>query len=310
MNCFSVPSALNENNKLVSPGNAVKGTNYYCPSCKELVVLRKGNIRVHHFSHKPSKACSYDNVLHKTAIRILTDALKQNIEVDGLLIRVERKCLICDQAIFQSIPKDYTSVANEFKLDDLNIADIALLKGETVKAFFEIKITHKIDESKRIALGIPFIELDGQQVIDNHNELYPVLDHFKPYYCKECNELNKIYDTEVNIFCKKHKIELPKSFYRYVLNRCPKCGKLILIYLWPDNKSLLLPIPKTIRTMKLTSYYINYCIYCGCIQKNSDLIDSNNGLFHKFKLTDDFYNDIRLLKLRAIRQINLTTAST
>ena len=48
---------LNNNNYLA--WEADKNNNYLCPVCKSALLLRKGQIRVHHFAHKPPVNCIY-----------------------------------------------------------------------------------------------------------------------------------------------------------------------------------------------------------------------------------------------------------
>ena len=55
---------------------------YICPVCNEHVILRKGKIRSHHFSHNKNSKCSfyekphvYESQLHKNAKERLKDIL-------------------------------------------------------------------------------------------------------------------------------------------------------------------------------------------------------------------------------------------
>lgn len=44
--------AKDQNNNLISADLAIKGTNYLCPNCKEVVVLAGGDVQQSHFRHK------------------------------------------------------------------------------------------------------------------------------------------------------------------------------------------------------------------------------------------------------------------
>jgi hypothetical protein len=44
--------ALDQNNNLISAELAIKGTNYLCPNCKEIVVFAGGGAQQSHFRHK------------------------------------------------------------------------------------------------------------------------------------------------------------------------------------------------------------------------------------------------------------------
>ena len=49
----------NLNGQRIEATEANKGPAYYCPECKEDVVLKKGQIVVHHFAHKPPTNCRW-----------------------------------------------------------------------------------------------------------------------------------------------------------------------------------------------------------------------------------------------------------
>ncbi len=50
--------AYNSNNNRIFIDEAVPQEQYYCPSCKGLLITKKGEIRRHHFAHKPGSKCT------------------------------------------------------------------------------------------------------------------------------------------------------------------------------------------------------------------------------------------------------------
>ena len=50
--------ALNKSKERVSIRDTIINEKYYCPQCSEELILRKGNKRRHHFSHKSKSTCS------------------------------------------------------------------------------------------------------------------------------------------------------------------------------------------------------------------------------------------------------------
>jgi Competence protein CoiA-like family len=40
-------------------GCAARGPDYACPGCRRNVILRKGQIRIHHFAHEPGQSCAW-----------------------------------------------------------------------------------------------------------------------------------------------------------------------------------------------------------------------------------------------------------
>jgi hypothetical protein len=43
--------------KRIYAGHAARGPSYACPGCRANVILRKGQIRIHHFAHEPRQSC-------------------------------------------------------------------------------------------------------------------------------------------------------------------------------------------------------------------------------------------------------------
>lgn len=51
--CF----ALDRFGKRIHISEAIKGQEYFCQECEEKLILKKGNIRIKHFAHKPGSHC-------------------------------------------------------------------------------------------------------------------------------------------------------------------------------------------------------------------------------------------------------------
>ena len=66
--CKYMSFAIGQDEKRVHVDEANKGDLYYCVSCGEAIILRKGKIRRAHFAHKVNtENCSYETYLHKLA---------------------------------------------------------------------------------------------------------------------------------------------------------------------------------------------------------------------------------------------------
>ena len=50
--------AYSASNNRIFIDEAVPLEEYFCPSCKGLLVTKKGEIRRHHFAHKPGSKCT------------------------------------------------------------------------------------------------------------------------------------------------------------------------------------------------------------------------------------------------------------
>ena len=53
-------TAYDENGNKVSISRAEKGKSYFCPICHEQLSVKKGKIKIPHFSHKPDSSCVED----------------------------------------------------------------------------------------------------------------------------------------------------------------------------------------------------------------------------------------------------------
>lgn len=51
--------AINKIKERIYIDDAISREEYFCPFCEEKLILKKGNIRAHHFSHKADSNCSY-----------------------------------------------------------------------------------------------------------------------------------------------------------------------------------------------------------------------------------------------------------
>ena len=64
---------------------------FFCPECKEPVVVKKGQFKVHHFAHRPDSDCAYgvgESEQHRQAKYQIYEALLQHPSVGNL--KVER----------------------------------------------------------------------------------------------------------------------------------------------------------------------------------------------------------------------------
>ncbi|MBS4203642.1 competence protein CoiA family protein [Lederbergia citrea] len=58
-----------------------KDKKYYCPSCMESVIAKKGNINAHHFAHNANSSCltNEETMLHYFSKHYLASAKDENI---------------------------------------------------------------------------------------------------------------------------------------------------------------------------------------------------------------------------------------
>ncbi len=75
--------ALDENGKRIAAQDAQKGNTYKCECCGGEVLLKKGDIKIHHFSHIALEECDeiYDNTMCEWHMNMQNYFLPENIEI-------------------------------------------------------------------------------------------------------------------------------------------------------------------------------------------------------------------------------------
>lgn len=292
-----VPFAIDDEGRLYSPETAEKGGNYLCPACQEPIIFKQGEIKVPHFAHKVSVTCYQETITHKTAKLLVQKVVHEWKEGKGNPPILCRACQICGISISQALPEKVDSAVLEHRLADGSVADVALLVGETAQAVVEIKVTHAVDEIKANRLPVPFIELDGYEVIENPTVWKPKIDRFKPLTCNKCKLDCLRFQAKVKQVAKASNIELPTAYYRYGFCQCWKCKREIIVFAWPkdgmhdDSDPKVKPCPRTVqyRLSKTVDdkYWVNTCPYCQSIQGDFFLYSEPDGPFFAVDLEED-----------------------
>ena len=133
--------------------------NCTCPGCGEQLIARKGQKRIHHFSHQ-SSSCEYgyESSLHLAAKAILSTAKMITVPPTYGLFPHSNKGNDSLMAA-KTINIDRVELEKQF---GSVVPDIVIYTGDK-KLFVEIYVTHRVDEEKRKkieALGISAIEID------------------------------------------------------------------------------------------------------------------------------------------------------
>ncbi len=96
---------------------------FHCPKCQREVVLHKGNIRVHHFKHKPPVTCTWgqgESDQHYSAKLAIFDALKAEQNVRDAEVEKDFGSSVADvYAVINGTP-----VAIEIQRSNLSVTDI------------------------------------------------------------------------------------------------------------------------------------------------------------------------------------------
>jgi len=224
--------AVNKESTLYEyPVFADKSNHYECPYCKHDVILRQGEIRVHHFAHKSeNNSCSY--YTKPTSKHIISDAkfivescFKQNIP-----IHITQNCSYtrnfystCKKTINTIIQSDEnTSIAlnHQFTYNDYeNVADIAIINNTTNQMIYTMEcfsektyndvVESSVLFSKLFNRSGPCFKISADEIISNYNpELTELNVHCTQNYllCDPCKRLYKIEEEKNKVDEDTHKL--------------------------------------------------------------------------------------------------------
>ena len=284
-----VPFAIDNEKRLYNPQTAEKGQSYFCPACQDPVILKKGEIKTPHFAHKMSETCNQETILHKTAKQLIFDVISdwKSGKIDAPVLK--RKCEICRKFMDQPLPDKVERAVLEYRTSDGFVVDVALIVEDNPAAAVEIRVSHAVDKNKAKLLSIPFIELEGQKVIENPAIFEPIRDHFFSFTCRTCKQAKARFQVKVNEIAEQTGVEISDHYYRYGFCECWKCKREIIVFAWPKvsewdySTPKVKPIPKTIqyRYSKTVGrkYWVNTCPRCKSIQGDFFLFSEPDGPF-------------------------------
>jgi DNA polymerase elongation subunit (family B) len=179
----------------VHPTLADKTLAYVCPLCQSDVIVRQGQSRKWHFSHKADSECTYfahpnESQLHFAAKMTLQNLLKRHIP-----LIITRPCGTCKQEEDSEITTDETSeIVCEYRFDT-GIADVAWLStGEVVEVIclFEIRHTHSQCDRPE-----PWFEINAAQVMENFNTDAVRLTCIRKVNCEPCEAIHKVINDKL-----------------------------------------------------------------------------------------------------------------
>ena len=235
-------TAFDENWNLIKANDALKNNKYYCPICKNKLILKKsgkegkGAKRPHFAHYNLTENCTPESALHYSAkyfiFQIINDYLKSKKSLN-----INWKCKYCHDVHKINILDGINSIKQEYNLN-ICIPDIALINKENnVKGVIEIVVTHN-----------------------------PENDVLEYYYKNNilCIEIN--INSENDIFNIKEKLFYPDQVSICINPKCNKCGRFKI------KKELIILIENCNHCNK--SIKICY-IFINSIQKSSYDFDKN-----------------------------------
>ena len=160
----------------------------------------------------------------------------------------------------------------ERKLDSGFIVDVAIHAADRIAAAIEIRVSHAIDENKSALLEIPFMELNGQEVVSSPNHWSPIKSTFKTPNCKVCETAVEDYSKELSRLSNALNLDIPEDPFYTGITSCWKCKKEILVFDWLDSIEIehLAQKPRTLEYRYTkdsgSHYWANTCPSCSVTQ--------------------------------------------
>jgi hypothetical protein len=217
-------TAFNEHGILIKANDAEKRGKYFCPVCKNILILRKsGNVgkgskRPHFAHHHLTENCTPEGALHYSFKKMLLEKIKDYIK-NKIPMNMVWECNYCHSKHGGNLLKKVFDVKEEYNMKVCK-PDIALFdeKGN-IFAVVEIVVTHKPEDNvikyySENNIVLIQIELDSENDLDNIDGKLKnpsVVDCCFNPKCQNCGK----YKT------KKELIVLEENCYR--------CGNLMKI---------------------------------------------------------------------------------
>lgn len=262
-------SAL-ENNNPINAIDANKSISYTCPCCNEKVILKKGNIKIHHFSHSKNSNCNYNIWCEKE--NESDEHKKQKLDIYNALKLEGMKNVILEYWLGDCRPDIYYE-----NLDGKRCA-IEIQKSEITEELL-IQRTQKINNHDIAVLWIPE---------------FSTINHYHGYFSFNNLQISilKMYDS-LYIFnndggLEKLTFENSSTNYKKVINHT----KL---------KFNELGCPWKMKEDGTSIYILNYNLKKEIIEND---IEDNNDDDDNEKNQDSFYDNIALEHIKEYNKID------
>ena len=183
------------NGEYYLPCNAEKGLDYACPGCGEPVFVRKGDIKIHHFAHKPGERdCKFyehpgEGEIHKMAKHVIADMLRKR-KIKTIVCPCPKGCTYNEQIKYE----DGDEVVVEYRVNDKCIVDVAVVNKEKVRYVFEIYNTHKTARET----PEPWFEVDAKEILKKTEDAYIYIHCIRrDRYCSTC--VKRVNDIDIKL---------------------------------------------------------------------------------------------------------------
>lgn len=183
----------------IKDANRSTSDKYFCLQCNDELIVRKGEVNRHHFSHKNKLDCNYETYLHKLGkfkfYYIYKNCLENNIPfyIESDKVKICTTCSEKENHNFncnmysESEKIDLTTIFDKVYLEKNHngfIADVLLKSTNRLEVIFiEIWVTHQCEDIKlKSGNRIIEIKVENESDLDFLDERYFSLSLRNCYY--------------------------------------------------------------------------------------------------------------------------------
>ncbi len=208
--------SMDRGSNLINVIDAVKGNEYYCLCCGEIMIPRQGSKRRWHFAHKGNPGgCSYETYLHKVAKKRICECFNKSPKFT-ILVHSKSTCAVIECPLGASQPCTWNSI-KEFDLKkyynhceeevavDKYRADLVISNqaNNVHPILIEIYVTHKsTDEKLNSNYRIIEIHIESEEDINQIVSTASIKESDRDVnYCREIqNEKIKFYNFKADSY--------------------------------------------------------------------------------------------------------------
>ena len=152
MNDIRYPFALNETGDAVSIKEARKGDLFHCLGCDQVMVAKKGRLRVWHYAHKTPEAlaCDPDRALHNRAQELIRSGFS-NAVAQSSEYKLGRLCEACEAPVAKNAAQAGSKINREVIAVPGTRADLVITYPDGTELIIEVTHTNDLSESTAAA---------------------------------------------------------------------------------------------------------------------------------------------------------------
>ena len=241
---------ISDNGDRVIARDAIKKSKFFCPSCHEELILKKGDIKIHHFAHKAESICLYagESLDHLSTKLQIYDALLKHpkvvypeLEKPLGIVRADVAFILQDQTVDEIVIEIQNSPIEISEIDKrnteyarLNKPILWLLPNKLVPKFnhdMECKTTHWQRYLHKIYNEKIYFHVSGLDVFPLHYE--DVVRNYDKFWLAEHDyiETGKTLVNTKKMKMYKKNLNIVDDFFWFFY---PQCSQL----LWVDDHGL------------------------------------------------------------------------